>query len=57
MTQELVIPTARVFEPLMQPGIRYRACWGGRGSGKSWFFAEALVEQCLKMEWQPLGIV
>ena len=29
----LKIPTARVFEPLLQPA-RYKAAFGGRGSGK-----------------------
>lgn len=42
----LKIDTAPVFEPLLTPA-RYRAAWGGRGSGKSWFFAGLLVEECL----------
>ena len=42
----LTIQTARVFEPLLKPS-RYKGAWGGRGSGKSWFMAEALVERCL----------
>ena len=29
----LKIPTAKVFEPLLQAG-RYKAAFGGRGSGK-----------------------
>ena len=29
----LKIPTAKVFEPLLKPD-RYKAIWGGRGSGK-----------------------
>jgi hypothetical protein len=29
----LKIPTAKVFEPLLEPG-RYKAAHGGRGSGK-----------------------
>jgi phage terminase large subunit len=41
------IPTAKVFEPLLQPGFRYYAAHGGRGSGKSWHFASAIVERCL----------
>jgi phage terminase large subunit len=45
---QLSIPTARVFEPLVKAdGARYLGAWGGRGSGKSWFFAEKLVERCL----------
>jgi phage terminase large subunit len=34
-----------VFEPLLEPA-RYRAAHGGRGSGKSHFFGELLVETC-----------
>jgi hypothetical protein len=41
----LKIPTAKVYEPLLVPG-RYKAAWGGRGSGKSHFFGEMLVEAC-----------
>jgi phage terminase large subunit len=41
----LQIPTARVFVPLLQPA-RYLGAHGGRGSGKSHFFAEKLVEDC-----------
>jgi phage terminase large subunit len=40
------IPAARVFQPLRQPS-RYKGAWGGRGSGKSHFFGELLVERCL----------
>ena len=45
MGEILEIPTARVFTPLLQPA-RYKGAWGGRGSGKSHFFAEHLVEEC-----------
>ncbi len=41
----LKIPTARVFEPLLRPA-RYKGVYGGRGSGKSHFFGELLVETC-----------
>ena len=41
----LKIPTAKVFEPLLGPA-RYKAVYGGRGSGKSHFFGELLVETC-----------
>jgi phage terminase large subunit len=41
----LKIPTARIFEPLLQPA-RYKGAYGGRGSGKSHFFGELLVETC-----------
>jgi len=39
------IPTARIFEPLLQRA-RYKGAYGGRGSGKSHFFGELLVETC-----------
>lgn len=42
----LVIPTAEVYEPLLAPA-RYKGAWGGRGSGKSHFFAGKLIEDCL----------
>lgn len=42
----LEIPTARVFRPLIAPA-RYKGVWGGRGSGKSHFFADMLVEDSL----------
>jgi len=35
-----------VFEPLLAPS-RYKGAHGGRGSGKSHFFAEHLVEEHL----------
>ena len=41
----LKIPTARIFEPLLAPA-RYKGLYGGRGSGKSHFFGELLVELC-----------
>lgn len=37
-------PTAKVFTPLLKPA-RYKGARGGRGSGKSHFFAELLVEE------------
>lgn len=42
----LSIKTAEVFEPLLHPA-RYKGAYGGRGSGKSHFFGELLVETCL----------
>jgi phage terminase large subunit len=41
----LKIPTAKIFEPLLQPN-RYKGVFEGRSSGKSHFFAELLVETC-----------
>lgn len=43
---ELVIDTAKVFLPLLEPA-RYKGAWGGRGSGKSHNFAEMLIESHL----------
>ncbi len=43
----LKIETPRVFKPLLTPS-RYKGAYGGRGSGKSHFFAEKLVEDCLE---------
>lgn len=42
----LQIATPRVFVPLLKPA-RYKGAYGGRGSGKSHFFAELLIETCL----------
>jgi phage terminase large subunit len=42
----LRIETAAVFEPLLAPAP-YKGAWGGRGSGKSHFFAGLLLEDCL----------
>lgn len=42
----LRIQTPRVFVPLLVPA-RYKGAHGGRGSGKSHFFAELLIERCL----------
>lgn len=42
----LRIPTAEAFEPLLAPA-RYKGAWGGRGSGKSHFFAGLLIEDAI----------
>ena len=42
----LTIKTAKVFEPLLQPS-RYKDAHGGRGSGKSHFFAEHLIDDSM----------
>lgn len=44
--RSLQIPTAEVFEPLLQPA-RYKGAHGGRGSGKSHFFGGLMIEDCL----------
>lgn len=46
MSSSIQIKTPRVFVPFLQPA-RYKGAWGGRGSGKSHFFAEMLVERCI----------
>jgi phage terminase large subunit len=42
-TPVLPLDTAAVFEPLLSPA-RDKGAWGGRGSGKSHFFAELMLE-------------
>lgn len=42
----LDIPTAEAFEPLLKPA-RYKGAYGGRGSGKSHFFAETALDRCI----------
>lgn len=44
--RNLEIPTAEVFLPLLEPA-RDKGAWGGRGSGKSHFFAGLNVEDNL----------
>jgi phage terminase large subunit len=44
----LEIETAPVFEPLLVPS-RYKGAYGGRGSGKSHFFAGLMCETALAM--------
>src|SRR5262245_50484387 len=41
-----IIRTAPVFQPLLKP-FRYKGAWGGRGSGKSHFFAALAVQTCV----------
>lgn len=42
----LKIETAPAFVPLLAPS-RYKGAYGGRGSGKSHFFASLMIEDCL----------
>jgi phage terminase large subunit len=44
-SREIRIRTPRAYVPLLAPGKRYRGARGGRGSAKSWFFAELLVDR------------
>lgn len=43
----LRIPTAEVFAPLLTDDVRYLGAYGGRGSGKSQFFAGRAVERSI----------
>jgi phage terminase large subunit len=52
LTRSLDIRTARVFEPLLAPA-RYKGAHGGRGSGKSHFFCESLVDRCMVPPGMP----
>ena len=45
--ESLRLETADVFLPLLDPA-RYKGAWGGRGSGKSHFFADLMIEDCLR---------
>lgn len=44
--RDLRIRTPRAYLPFLQPS-RYKGAHGGRGTGKSHFFGELLVERCL----------
>jgi hypothetical protein len=46
MSEAYTIKTPRTFKPLLKAS-RYKGAYGGRGSGKSHFFAELAVERCL----------
>lgn len=45
----LRLETPRAFAPFLEPA-RYKGAWGGRGSGKSHFFGESMIERGL---YQP----
>lgn len=54
--ETLQIDTPRVFVPLLTPS-RYKGAYGGRGSGKSHFFGEMLVEaMVLNPDWRVVCI-
>lgn len=48
-TGTLQLHTPEVFEPALS-NARYIGLYGGRGSGKSHFFADKLIERCLMAE-------
>ena len=43
----LSFQTPRWAKPLTIERANYRAAYGGRSSGKSWFFSEMLIERCV----------
>lgn len=45
-TCSVEFPTPRAYVPLLRPS-RYKGVWGGRGSAKSHFFAESILERTL----------
>ena len=47
VSSELRIPVAEVFVPLLNPS-RYKGAHGGRGSGKSHFFAELWLDESIR---------
>jgi len=55
LSKRLVIETPEVFEPLLEPS-RYKGAWGGRGSGKSHFFAEKLIEDSMAEPGDSAGV-
>lgn len=52
---ELKINTAPVYLPLLDKS-RWKAAFGGRGSGKSHFFAELVVERCCQQKTRVVCI-
>jgi phage terminase large subunit len=46
MGRSLQLPTPRAYIPLLEDA-RYKGVYGGRGSAKSHFFANALLERCV----------
>lgn len=47
MSATLEIDVARAFRPLLEPA-RYKGAFGGRGSGKSQFFADLIVASAIR---------
>jgi phage terminase large subunit len=43
----LRIPTPEVFVPLFRPAC-YKGAYGGRGSGKSFYFADSVIRKALR---------
>lgn len=51
----LGLSAPRALAPLLQPS-RYKGAWGGRGSGKSHFFAEMLIARCVASRTEAVCI-
>lgn len=49
MGRAIDIPLPSVFRPLLEPS-RYKGIYGGRGGGKSHFFADQLIDNALTQE-------
>lgn len=47
---KLRLETPRWAKPLTADRARYRAAYGGRSSGKSWYFAEMLIERSVQQK-------
>lgn len=47
MGRTLQIQTARAYLPLLAPDLKYLGAHGGRGSAKSHFFGDELVDRCV----------
>lgn len=47
MSETLAIDVARAFRPLLEPA-RYKGAFGGRGSGKSQFFADLVIATAIR---------
>jgi phage terminase large subunit len=56
LVTRLVIPTARVFQPLFQQGLRYLGAKGGRGSAKSHFLVDLAIDQCIDRDMRIVCI-
>lgn len=44
----LVIQTSPIFQPLMESNLTYQGAKGGRGSGKSYLFADKLIKKMIE---------
>lgn len=54
--RSLVLNKAHKLSDLYYRKARYKVYWGGRGSGKSWAFAEALIRLCAVLPLRVLCV-